>query len=263
MLGSLARTLPAALGALLLGAAALAAAAPAGQEPDMPAGYVPGRPYAVVVGDSIAEGEPALKGRLNHFGQFKGDLPSSPGQLSYELAARYGVFHFNHGMGGQTSGQVRARWPRDVLAQELEVGDGRPGRTLPAGTLPVTVYLHVGINDLVHGISLDELKANFTYFAHSTAQARIALVVDNIGAYLGMTDQNIAVARDFNRWLAQDLARRYPNVTVIDYLDWSSGGTGDYRHLAPGLFADGVHPSPAGYASLADYVQQRLAEMSR
>ncbi len=240
---------------------ALASPAPATPPATPPAASAaaPVSSYAVVVGDSIAEGEPELKGRLNYYGQFKADLPSSPGQLSYELASRFGVFHFNHGMGGQTSTQVRTRWPRDVLAQQFEVGDGRPARTLPAGTLPVTVFLHVGINDLIHGLSLAQMQANFDYFAQSTAQARIPLIVDNVGAYLGMTPELARQADAFNLWLREDLARRHANVTVIDYLDWSSGGTGDYLKLAPGKFADGVHPSRAGYVDLADFVQRSLS----
>ena len=222
--------------------------------------YQAGVPYAVVIGDSIAEGEPQRKGRLNVFGQFEPQHPSLPGQLSYELAVRHGVFHFNHGMGGQSSTQVRARWLRDAMAEEVEVGDGRPSRTLPAGTTPSTIFLHVGINDIAQGVTLATLQENFTYFAQSAAQRRIALVVDNIGAWLGMAPEQIAVARAFNTWLQADLAERYGNVTVVDYLHWSSGGTGDFRVLAPGLFADGVHPSIAGYASLADYVQRSLGQ---
>lgn len=221
--------------------------------------YAPGKPYAVVVGDSIAEGEPQRKGRLNLNGQFKADHPSEPGQLSYELAARYGVFHFNHGMGGQTSSQVRARWLRDVMAQDVNVGDGRPARTLPAGTQPSTIFLHVGINDLALGVPLAVLQDNFRYFAQTAADRRIPLIIDNIGSWLGMTDDRIAVGNAFNRWLVEDLAVRYPNVTVVDYLNWSSGGTNDFRVLAQGMFADGVHPSMAGYINFADYVQRSLA----
>lgn len=219
-----------------------------------------GKPYAVVIGDSIAEGEPQRKGRLNVFGQFKPQHPSEPGQLSYELAVRYGVFHFNHGMGGQNSTQVRARWMRDALGQQVDVGDGRPDRTLPAGTEPSTIFLHVGINDVAQGVTLAALQDNFSYFAESAAQRRIPLVVDNIGSWLGMTPEQIAVAKAFNEWLANDLAERYRNVTVVDYLHWSSGGTNDFRVLAPGLFADGVHPSMAGYVSLATYVQRSLSQ---
>ena len=41
-----------------------------------------------------------------------------------------------------------------------------------------------------------------------------------------MAPEQIAVARAFNTWLQAGLAERYGNVTVVDYLHWSSGGTG-------------------------------------
>jgi len=214
--------------------------------------------YAVVVGDSIAEGEPQRKGRLNVQGQFVPDYPSQPGQLSYELAEFSGVFHFNHGMGGQTSTQVRARWPRDVLAEDFDPGDGRGPRTLPAGTLPRLVYLHVGINDVAYGATAATLQDNFSYFARTTAAHRIPLVIDNIGAWLGMTDAMIAQAGEVNRWLAQTLAARYANVAVVDYLHWSSGGTDNFRVMAPGLFVDGLHPTAQGYIELARYARANL-----
>lgn len=225
----------------------------------VPALAQPAPSYAVVVGDSIAEGEIQRKGRLNVQGQFVPDYPSSPGQLSYELAMYSGVFHFNHGIGGETSSQVRARWRRDVLAENFDPGDGRGPRTLPAGSLPRLVYLHVGINDVAAAhLPLQTMQDNFSYFARTLAEKRIPFVVDNIGAYLGMDDPMIAQTRAFNEWLQRTLAPRYSNMRVVDYLYWSSGGTNDYRVLAAGKFADGVHPSAAGYTDFARYVHETL-----
>ena len=42
------------------------------------------------------------------------------------------------------------------------------------------------------------------------------------------------------------------------YLYWSSGGTNDFIKLAPGLFADGVHPNIAGYTAFAGYIHETL-----
>lgn len=215
------------------------------------------QPYAVVVGDSIAEGEIQRKGRLNVQGRFVPDYVSQPGQLSYDLAAASGVFHFNHGIGGQTSTAVRARWRRDVLAENHDPGDGRGPRTLPQGTLPLLAYLHVGINDVAAGVPLPSLQDNFSYFAQSTA-GRMVLVVDNIGAWLGMTDPMIDVATAFNRWLVDTLAPRNPHVAVVDYLDWSSNGTHNFRVMAPERFADGLHPTIAGYTEFAGFVRRTI-----
>lgn len=215
------------------------------------------QPYAVVVGDSIAEGEPQRKGRLNMQGRFVPDHVSQPGQLSYELAAASGVFHFNHGIGGQTSTAVRARWRRDVLSEDNDPGDGRGPRTLPAGALPQLAYLHVGINDVASGVPLSSLQDNFSYFAQST-HGRMILVVDNIGAWLGMTDPMIEVATAFNRWLVDTLALRSPHVAVVDYLSWSSNGSNNFRTMSPERFADGLHPTMAGYADFAQFIRRTL-----
>jgi len=252
------RTVIAAL-PLLLSAYALPALAQPAQRSAPKPGANSAPSYAVVVGDSIAEGEIQHKGRLNVQGRFVPDFPSSPGQLSYELAMYSGVFHFNHGIGGETSSQVRARWRRDVLAESFDPADGRGPRTLPAGSLPSLVYLHVGINDVAAAhLPLQTMQDNFSYFAQTLAAKRITFVVDNVGAYLGMDAPMIAQTRAFNDWLLNTLAPRYPNMRVVDYLDWSSGGTKDYRVLAPGKFADGVHPSAVGYTDFARYIHETL-----
>ncbi|KAF1050039.1 SGNH/GDSL hydrolase family protein [Xylophilus sp.] len=215
--------------------------------------------YAVVVGDSIAEGEPAGKGRLNMMGRFVPDLLSRPGQLSYELAQRSGVFHYNHGMGGQGCALVRARWRRDVLAEESDPLDGRGPRTLPAGTRPVLAYLHVGINDVAYSVPLQQMQDAFLYFAASTARHGITLVVDNIGAFQGMHGAMLEQALAFNAWLRDTLVPRHPHMAWVDYADWSTGGSGDLGRPAEGRLVDGLHPSARGYADFARYACQRLS----
>ncbi len=214
--------------------------------------------YAVIVGDSIAEGETGRHGRLNVNGMFVHDYASQPGQLSYELAMYSGVFHFNHGIGGQGSSQVRQRWARDVLAEDSDPGDGRGPRTLPPVSLPALVYLHVGINDIARRVPLAQMQDDFSYFARTTAARGLPLVIDNIGAWLGMPKDMADVARAFNAWLSDTLAPRYRNIALVDYLHWSSGGSDDYAAMAPGMFVDGLHPTPAGYQDFARYVRETV-----
>lgn len=214
--------------------------------------------YAVVIGDSIAEGEPNRHGRLNVNGRFVPDYPSQPGQLSYELARYSGVFHWNHGIGGQVTAQVRQRWRRDALAEDFDPGDGRGPRTLPSGSLPALVYLHVGINDIAAKVPLQSMQDDFTFFAASTASRGLPLVIDNIGSWLGMPPPMADEARAFNTWLADTLAPRYNHIALVNYLDWSSGGSGDYATTAPGKFVDGLHPTIEGYQDFARYVHSTV-----
>lgn len=217
-------------------------------------------PYMVLIGDSIAEGHPALHGRLHP--TYDAGVGDQPGQLSYEFAKRFGIPVINHGIGGQTSQQVRDRWPRDVLAQDVPIGDGLPNQTMAFanGQKPYMVYLHVGINDIFTDVAAATMKENFVYFAQSCRDNGILLVVDNIGPddSAGFTLARQATASEVNRWLGAEFAAQFPEVYLMDYLDWASNGTRNFRTLRPGCFADDVHPSKAGYGLYADYVSRNI-----
>ncbi|WP_274005250.1 phage tail protein [Vibrio parahaemolyticus] len=219
-------------------------------------------PYAVIIGDSISEGHPALHGRL-HPGSssFDPDYKSQPGQLSYEFSTRFGLPFVNQGIGGQTSVDIRNRWDRDVLHKVYDVGDGRGDSTMSfSNQLPYMVYLHVGVNDVFLGVATSTIKENFRFFAQSCRENNILLVADNIGADSVYDAPKEAAAREINVWLSSEFAQEFPEVELIDYLDWSCDGTGDYTHLKPGMFVDTVHPSKAGYADFASYVESRISK---
>ena len=217
-------------------------------------------PYAVIIGDSISEGHPALHGRL-HPGAaaFDPDYESLPGQLSYEFSGKFNIPFVNHGIGSQTSVDVRNRWARDVLHQIVDVGDGRGSQTMDfGGQLPYLVYLHVGINDVNLGVSVNTIKENFEFFAQSCRDNNILLIVDNIGAYSGYGLSGEAAAITINEWLVGEFSNDYPEVEVVDYLGWSSDGTYNYRILKSGMFADTIHPNIKGYADFANFAADRI-----
>ncbi|WP_274005229.1 GDSL-type esterase/lipase family protein [Vibrio parahaemolyticus] len=222
---------------------------------------VPGEPYIVLIGDSISEGHPALHGRLHPAGSsgFDPDYKSQPGQLSYEFAQHFRVPVINHGIGGQTSTQVRSRWNRDVLHQISDPGDGLGDSTMTfGGQLPYAVYLHVGVNDVFTGLPVETVKDNMRFFAESAKDNGIKLIVDNIGADSVYDLTKEAAAREINNWLSGEFTSLYPEVEIMDYLHWSTDGTFDYKHLKPGMFVDTVHPSKAGYADFAVYVSDNI-----
>lgn len=220
-------------------------------------------PYMVLIGDSIAEGHPALHGRLHpNSDSYDPNYVSQPGQLSYEFAKRWGLPVVNQAIGGQTSTQVRQRWGRDVLAQTVSVGDGRGSTTLSfGGQLPYAVYLHVGINDIATDVPVATIKDNFTFFAQSCRDNGLLLIVDNIGADSNTSWFNATrrgYAAEINAWLKTTFKQQFPEVYLVDYLDWSSNGTGDLQTLRPSLFADDVHPTKDGYGAFAEYVDKHL-----
>ncbi|PMK00012.1 GDSL-type esterase/lipase family protein [Vibrio sp. 10N.261.55.A7] len=237
--------------------------------------------YIVLIGDSIAEGHPALHGRLHpaplnfdadqdsqalssafHPGLmiFDADYKSQPGQMSYELSSHFGLPILNHGIGGQTTTDIRNRWPRDVLHKVFDPGDGRGNMTMNFdGVLPYAVYLHAGINDIAEGAKLNTIKENMLFFAASTETNDIKLIINNIGAYSDYSIDMIEVAEKVNDWLISDLSSSYSHITIVDYLDWSSDGTGNYRHLKKNMFADVIHPNKEGYKHFSVYAAQSLS----
>lgn len=220
-------------------------------------------PYVVVIGDSIAEGHPALHGRLHPSGSpgYDPNYASEAGQLNYELAREWNAPVINQGIGGETTQDVRDRWSRDALAQTYDPGDGRGSDTLEfGGQKPFAIYLHIGINDVFLAVSASTIKSNFEFFAQSCASNGIKLILANIGPESNYDSTKIALATEVNDWLDTTFKAAYPEVDIIDYLDWGSDGTGDYNTLKSGNYADSVHPNKAGYVNYAAYVMDRITK---
>jgi lysophospholipase L1-like esterase len=246
----------------------LAIIAAAGDPPSTQSSSLPSTegasPYMILIGDSIAEGHPALHGRLHPglTGVFNPSHVDQPGQLGFELAQRLGLRVINQGIGSQSSKEVRARWARDVLGVATDPDDGRGTRTLnESGTLPRAAYVHVGINDFSLKVPASELKANFVYFAESCQKSGIRLIIDNIGAESDtrwLTPPVRESIQEFNHWLSTEFSKQHPEVLLIDYCSWSTAGTGDVTQPRAEMFADDVHPNQKGYAAFAEFAAERV-----
>ncbi len=209
-------------------------------------------PYMVVIGDSIAKGSPALNSRLDP--SYNPSFTSSRGQISYELSQLYNIPVINQGIGSQNSTDIRNRWPRDVLAQTFDPGDGRGSNTMDfGGQLPSIVYLHVGANDLA-SLSEAAIKNNFEFFAESCRDNNINLIVANIGPSSSWSAGEVALGNTINTWLSGEYSTNNPEVQIIDYLNWGSGGTNNIETLKANVFADNIHPSEAGYVEYSNFI---------
>lgn len=212
-----------------------------------------GGAYAVVVGDSIAEGHPARHSRLHSEGKrFDRGHKSLPGQINYELYCWLGLPAVNQGIGGNTTQQVRDRWSRDVIWSVNKK------MTFELPRRPSLIYLHAGINDVFLGRPPTETKENFRYFARSSVAHGIALVVANIGPSTTYSDEQIEIAKQINAWLEGEFTSEFPGVMVVDYLGWATAGTYDYRRLAAGRFADHVHPNKSGYSGYSMVIKEAI-----
>lgn len=202
-------------------------------------------PFWVIIGDSQAEGHPSTHGRLHPTIDLA--RPDVPGQLSYHLRALTNMQFFNHGIGGQTSTQVWARWDRDVLGKTV-------GGITTLNGKPQGVIVIAGINDFYSGITVAKLKENLTKMAASAALNGIYCVIVNVpGDATNNAVQNAQVD-EINRWLAGGALNNY-NTCIVDYNSWwRDPAFNDNLHPNANLIVDDIHPTAGGYLQLANYI---------
>lgn len=215
-------------------------------------------PYCVIIGDSQAEGHPNAHGRLHPAGvaTFTATTPDVFGTISYKLRALTHMRWFNHGIGGQTTTQVWTRWSRDVLAQSFDPGDGRGSRTLAAGTKPVTVIVIAGINDPYSSISTATTIGNLENMARSARDNGIAAVFLNCPGDTIITQAQLRAVDTLNTYFKSG-ALQALGASVVDYNTWWKQGSAwqDNSHKGRWI-TDDIHPSAAGYDTLATYIFQ-------
>lgn len=211
-------------------------------------------PYGVVIGDSVAMGAPGLCGRLQpevDVVSYDDDYPNAPGQLSYELGRLTGMYWFNHGIGGQTSGMIWSRWRRDVLGETYDVGDGAGSQTLPRKAY--AVWINAGVNDITLNVDEETIKTNLLNMAISCKNNGIVCVFDNIGDHNIWDTIKRNKAISINTWMKETLPKY--GAYVCDFYSWASTGLG----VRSDMFADNVHPSKWGYQSMSLNMYQQIS----
>lgn len=213
-------------------------------------------PFGVILGDSHAEGHPLKHGRLHWLNagvpqnSFKWDYPDSSGQVSYHLAQLTNMRWYNHGIGGQTSTQILARFYRDALGfSNPGATDGRGNRTL--SRKPAVVVLVIGINDIFNGIDPEVTKANVERMAGICQENKTPLVVCNIPGDGTSGQSELKKIAALNLWFASGALNQY-GATVVDFNELWNRGSGYNDNFHPGpLVVDQVHFGAAGNDSLA------------
>ena len=204
-------------------------------------------PFGVVIGDSQAAGG---GGRLSG-GVFTPSTQELYGQIAYTLRQLTHMKWYNHGISGQTTVQVWARWRRDVLAQTYNPGDGRGAKTL--NRKPGIVVIVAGINDVFTGISPDSTIYYLEKMAKSCQLNEIQCVMLNLPGHLGAAASVYAKIDTINTYMASG-ALQALGVSVIDYNTWWRNPLYDDNAHAQALISDVVHPYPAGYDTLANII---------
>lgn len=232
-------------------------------------------PYCVGIGNSIFEGHPGLHGRLHPLvsgvaqNTFIPAYPDSAGQLSYELRALTHMRWYNHGIGGQTTTQIRQRFARDVLAlQNGTFADSRGNVTL--SYKPTIVVIECGINDVAAGVDPETIKDNLRWMVDQCKRNNIVPVVFNLPGDAVTNQTFLRGIETINKWMAAGGLGE--NCTVFDFNAWWGNAT--YRNLAYNLtdnthpnanIADDIHPTKAGYADLANvlFLQAKLPVLTK
>jgi lysophospholipase L1-like esterase len=201
-------------------------------------------PFWVCIGNSITEGHPSTHGRLHPVIDLTKD--DVPGQITYYLRQLTNMRFFNQGIGGQTSTQIWARWNRDVLAQTVS-----GIKTLTEK--PQGVIVECGINDFYSGISVATLKQNLIKMAASAAREGIYCVMLTVpGDEINNYTQNKQVD-EINDWLRSGALNKY-HVILVDFNRWWQDAAYNDNLHGNSLLIDDIHPTPAGYDSLAHYI---------
>ncbi len=203
----------------------------------------------IVIGDSIAEGKASLNGewkRNESTGEITYCDPSKQneyGQFSYffEKATKF-KWH-NHGIGGQTSSEIIARWQKSVT--DLN---------------PTIVYVHVGINDfffkeakvitrLLTENEMQEIKDNFLFMIKLAKNNNFKVIISDIPYPTGLTlvEGKLQQIQEINNWLKNQ------EITLIDEYEFSKINSNDKN-----LYSDGIHLTKKGYELLSELILQKF-----
>lgn len=156
--------------------------------------------------------------------------------------------YVNRGIGGQTTSQLLVRFRQDVVSLQ-----------------PAAVVILAGTNDIAGNtgpMSLDDIQANYATMAELARVHGIRVVLSSVIPVHNYTPasqltfplrppEKIAA---LNKWLAATCA-----TNGYTYLDYAAAMADEHGLLRRELAADGLHPTPAGFAVMAPLAEQAIA----
>ena len=181
----------------------------------------------VALGDSTTAGTPAFKSPIEAPPDGAGNVES---QYAYWLMKTHADWRvLNRGVNGERSDQIRARFPRDVLA-----------------ATPAVVVILAGVNDIYQGRSAESVERELEAMYDAARAARIPVVAATIVPYNTATADQNARMHAVNAWI-----REYAAGHGIVFCDTRAAvtapGAPDQLVSSP----DNLHPSPDGYRLMA------------
>jgi lysophospholipase L1-like esterase len=194
----------------------------------------------VALGDSTTAGTPGFLSPIEAPPNGRGDRTS---QYAYWLVQGHPEWEvLNHGVNGERSDQIAARFARDVIDAP-----------------PAAVIIIAGVNDVYQGRDVEHVTAELRTMYDRAAHAGIRVIAGSIVPYNTATpDQNDRMHR-INDWVRQQV-RIDPAVAFVDTrAAVAASGNPDRLAESP----DGLHPSPQGYRLMADAIRPVLEGVLR
>lgn len=160
-----------------------------------------------------------------------------------------GKGYINRGISGQTTEQMLVRFRQDVV--DLH---------------PAVVVILAGTNDIAGNTgpeSLAQIEGNYATMAEVARASRIRVVFSSVTPENGTRPEwtNYTLLRPPDEIVAlNDWLRQYCRANDLVYLDYYSAMADAQGRMKPELTADGLHPSPAGFAVMAPLAEKAIRE---
>jgi lysophospholipase L1-like esterase len=137
----------------------------------------------------------------------------------------------NRGVNGERSDEIRARFARDVLAND-----------------PTVAVIIAGVNDIYQGRSADAVERELERIYDAARAARIPVVAGTIIPFNTATGDHNRRMRAVNDWIRQYAGRHPEDIAYCDTRAAVSAPDAADRLVSS---PDDLHPSPDGYRLMA------------
>jgi lysophospholipase L1-like esterase len=192
----------------------------------------------VALGDSTTAGTPGFESPRESPPNGRGDVTS---QYAYWLMKSQPRWHvLNHGINGQRSDQIAARFDDDVVASS-----------------PQAVVIIAGVNDVYQGRDADHVQAHLQSMYARAKAAGIKTVAGSIIPYNTATPDQNARMRAINQWIRATAALDATVAFADTRAAVAAPGQPDLLISSP----DGLHPDADGYRLMARVIERALLRL--